>query len=315
MARLLVGTRSSRRGRASRGFTLIELLVVISIIALLIGVLLPALGAARRTARNIQCLSILRQMAMGYVMYANEYKQWTVPVWDVTQTSDSVFAETGGVYWPENKDFGRFVAKDDAEFGSGWDIGWVCPEAEAALEGRDPAPVDPATSQPIVNNTRIDWSYGVHMTTPDTFASGAVPVEFRNFVLVDGNRVGVFGSYPLDDIKDASGLVAMGDSASMWFRAGNTGLWKGEVYEKYNNGVQPNGIAPRHFAPDVSDPGGSNPIKGNNNFFFFDGHAASLGFDEIIDGFDIFKLNPHFNTATFQHEKPLPWTARRTPAY
>ncbi len=69
----------SARGRRLRpgtaAFTLIELLVVISIIALLISILLPALGSARDAALQSQCLQHLRQISMGSIFYANDWDE------------------------------------------------------------------------------------------------------------------------------------------------------------------------------------------------------------------------------------------------
>lgn len=72
--------------RVGRGFTLIELLVVIAIIALLVGLLLPALGKARESARRVKCLSGTRQMALVMTYYANDQKDW-YPVMPVSTPS------------------------------------------------------------------------------------------------------------------------------------------------------------------------------------------------------------------------------------
>lgn len=76
--------------RPRRAFTLIELLVVIAIIALLLGILIPALGKARFTAQNVKSKANLRSLGQVQFLYAGDFRDSYINPFDVTRTSGGI---------------------------------------------------------------------------------------------------------------------------------------------------------------------------------------------------------------------------------
>lgn len=70
-----------------KAFTLIELLVVIAVIALLIAIILPAIGGARKTSKALACAAQLRGQGQGLVLYNNDHKEAVIPSFNMTGTT------------------------------------------------------------------------------------------------------------------------------------------------------------------------------------------------------------------------------------
>lgn len=127
-----IANHQAKARRARRGFSLVELLVVVAIIAVLIAILLPLLGNAQRSARDVQCASNIRQLCVGLLTYAGDWKgkfppniHWYNP--PPTTANNWMDEERIGPYVPS----GMFY---DSNLGYRGRVGgvFVCPEDEGA---------------------------------------------------------------------------------------------------------------------------------------------------------------------------------------
>ncbi len=103
--------RHFRLSRKQHAFTLIELLVVIAIIALLVGILLPALGKARDAARDAQCKANLHQLGLSMMNYSNDYRgKFPTALFNIPEPQTGKFS----MEWYDVNRIGNYLPQQDS---------------------------------------------------------------------------------------------------------------------------------------------------------------------------------------------------------
>lgn len=233
-----------------RAFTLVELLVVIGIIALLIGILIPALSKAQQQAKVTACLSNIRQLTTAWMTYSNEYK------------GALVFAETGEASTdPDKRDGWVIDIPGDPATNTRASIerGLIWKYAPAAEAYRCPASYDTANFRSYSINTYMNGRASL-LTPPAPPPIAKISrAKSKLMVFIEefderGFNQGSFYQVWVDPRDQSTRQWLFGDvpaffhkkATNMSFADGHaeTRIWKREQTFKAARFDQPNGRAP-----------------------------------------------------------------------
>lgn len=263
----------SRFKRNTSGFTLIELLVVISIIALLVGILLPALSAARETARGVVCQTHLKNLSTAFVAYATDHDGiwpgWSiysgvtkkdtgswVPYAAMTSVNPGTEEDlTEGAIWPYCPDLGVFACPSDAfsHLSSGLSYSISHHIYQPPTRNRNPG-----------NYTAADWpkneaEYPEHLVEPAIAVTIPSPVSVQirypnsdKFVEPSNLIFAVDEGGPAMDVYPGQGTIAIGVNDGLFQNlystepGGNSDFGRSDKTKWYHSGSSAFGFGDGH---------------------------------------------------------------------
>jgi prepilin-type N-terminal cleavage/methylation domain-containing protein/prepilin-type processing-associated H-X9-DG protein len=155
--------KSSRVSSGRVGFTLVELLVVIGIIAVLISILLPSLNAAREQGRTVKCLSNMRQLNLGTIMYVQANKDGIYPS-EIETVNGGTYA--AGRFWMNFLSDGKYIKATNGD-----NTAFTCASASTERNWTDSNPWIYNDAADIQRNGRQDRG-SMKVDTAETSATG-----------------------------------------------------------------------------------------------------------------------------------------------